>query len=296
MKKRIAAQQDYSLAQLPHTRKEVFFDIVCLYGGSLFRLGLILLSFALPLLICGYIKDENELAYLAMLQQASDAERKGIFQALQLTNSLVSLFSIVGYVIFSIGVSAAARMIRQYAWEEPVNVKLELPIGIRQNGKPFLLLGFLTGCWMLLCGYCFTGALYAPGGQALLGILPALMGLMVLLPVLGYALVTNSVYSNSFGQNLRISLVLYLKKPLLSAGISFLMASIPLLAEMIPWIAARTLLRIVVIVAMPFLLLIWYLWCYDRMDAHINPTYYPELIGKGLIKEALDCGAEDTQE
>lgn len=284
-KQAAAAEHDYSLAQLPHTRREVFFDIFRLYGGSLLRTGFILLSFALPLLICGYIRDDNELAYLALLQEASGAETEELYKALQFSDGLISLFDIPGYIIFSVGLSGVARIIRQYAWEEPVNLKIDFPKGIRQNIKPYLMLGFLTGSWILLSRYCFKGALYAEGILVLLNILPLFIGLLLFLPVLGYALVSNAVYSNSFGQNLRVSLVLYMKKPLMSAGISLLLVSLLLFSDVIPLISVRMLLRIAVILTSPVLLLIWFLFCYNQMDAYINPAYYPELVGKGFINK-----------
>lgn len=283
--KQKAAQHDYTLAQLPHNRREVFFDVVRLYGGSLLRMGLILLAFALPLLICGYIRDDNELAYLAFMQGSSPEELEDLYQSLQFSDSLICIFAVVGYVIVSLGLSGVARVIRQYAWEEPTNLKLDLPKGMRQNGKSYLLLGFLTGCWILLSRYCFLGALYSGGVAVVLNLLPLLAGLLLFLPVLGYALVCNAVYANPFGQNLRISLVLYLKKPLQSAGISLLLVSLLLLADVAPSVALRMIVRIVAVIAAPFLLLLWFLWSYDRMDASINGAYYPELLGKGLVIE-----------
>lgn len=283
--KQKAAQHDYTLAQLPHNRREVFFDVVRLYGGNLLRLGLILLTFALPLLICGYIRDDNELSCLALMQEASPEELEGLYQSLQISDSLISLFAMAGYVFFSLGLSGVARVIRQYAWEEPTNLKLDLPKGMRQNVKSYLLLGFLTGCWILLSRYCFMSALYPDGAAVVLNLLPLFAGLLLLLPVLGYALVCNAVYANSFGQNLRISLVLYLKKPLQSAGISLLLVSLLLLADIAPSVALRMIARIAAVMAAPFLLLLWFLWSYERMDASINPAYYPELLGKGLVNE-----------
>lgn len=285
MKKRPAAQQDYSLAQLPHTRKEVFFDVVKLYGGSLLKLGLILLSFALPLLIVGFIRDDNELAHLVLLQEASGEELAELYRSLQVSDGLISLFDVIGFLIFTLGLSGAVRIIRQYAWEEPTNLKLDLPKGMQQNAKAYLLLGLLTGCWVLLSRYCFKGALYANGGLVIANLLPVFLGLLVFLPLLGYAMVCNAVYANSFGQNLRISLILYFKKPLRSIFISLLLISLLLLVELIPVLAVRLLLRAVTVALAPFLLLVWFLWSYDQMDRHINPLYYPELVGRGLVHE-----------
>ncbi|MDE7352556.1 MAG: hypothetical protein K2O06_05845 [Acetatifactor sp.] len=285
-------ESDLTIAQLPHTRREIFADICGLYGGSLFRTGLILLAFALPLLFLGFLADQNELAYLSFAREAADGERAAIYQEYQLTDSLFSFSGIIGYMIFAAGLSGAARVIRQHSWEEPVNLKIDLLKGIRQNVKSYLLMGFLTGCWIFLSRYCFAGALYAQGSRVLVNLLPLLGGLIILLPVLGFSLVTNAVYSNPFGQNLRMSLLLYLKRPLSSLGIGILMVLLLLLANAVPSIPIRMLLRIMNIFAAPFLLLAWFLWCSSQLDRFINPKYYPELVGKGLVKENTEESGE----
>lgn len=291
MKKRLVVEKDYTAALLPHTRKEVFFDICRLYSGSLLQVGLILLAFAIPLIVIGHLANENEAAYLIMVQAAEEPEEKlDVYRGFQLADSVFSLLDIIGYMFLSVGLSGAARIIRQHAWEEPVNLKLDFLKGIRQNGRAYLILSFLAGGWISFSRYCFEGALYAQAGQILLNLLPLFLGVLVFLPVFGFAVVNIAIYSNTFGQNLRISFLLYLKRPVVASGIGFLLAMVFFFPTIIPLAPPRLLFQIAIILFAPFAILVWFLWCYKQLDIYVNCKHYPELVGRGLAVE--DAGEQ----
>lgn len=291
MKSRTSSKTDFTRTALPHNRREVFSDICAMYGGMLFKLGLILVIFAVPCLFVGFMADQNELAYLA--EAVEGADRAALYREYQVTDSLFSLVNVVGFMIFSVGLAGAARILRQHAWEEPVNLKIDFLRGIRQNARPYLMLGFLAGCWIFFAKYCFAGALYSRGGAVIVNILPLLLGLLVLLPTLGVTLVATTIYTNPLRRNLRLGLWLFLKKPLPAIGIC-LGAILPLLAaQAIVSIPIRLLLRLLNVVLAPFLLLLWFLWCMNVMDKYINSRDYPELVGKGFVpKEETENKSE----
>ena len=56
MKQKVA-KTDFSEQNLPHNRKEVFFDCVKLYWQKLLLLGLIMLACAVPLLTASAVCD-----------------------------------------------------------------------------------------------------------------------------------------------------------------------------------------------------------------------------------------------
>lgn len=285
MKMRTASRSDLTGAALPHTRREVFSDICALYGGMLFKIGLLLIIFAAPSLFVGFLADQNELAYMAAIIPAGERERAAIYQEYQVTDGLFSLLNIVGAIIFSVGLSGAARVIRQHAWEESVNLKLDFIRGIRQNVRSYLILSFLTGCWCFLTKYCFVGALYAKDGGGILNLLPLIVGLFALLPILSVALVVTAIYVNSFRKNLRISMLVFLKRPLPAIGLSILIVLPILAASAIASIPIRLLLRMMNILFLPFLFFVWFLWSLNQLDRFINAAHYPELVGRGLIHE-----------
>ncbi len=286
MRIRPAAKSDLTTASLPHNRREVFSDICALYGGMLFKLGLILIAFAAPCLFIAFLADQNQIAYLAEALAAEDTAP--IWQEYQITDSLFNLLNILGLLLFSVGLAGTARVIRQHAWEEPVNLKLDFLKGIRQNCRPFWMLAFLAGCWIFLTKYCFAGALYATGGGVVLNLIPLLIGLLVLLPILCYTAVATTIYTNPLRRNLQLGMLLFLKRPLPAMGICLLLPLLILAAEAIPAIPIRLLLRLMNLLLLPFLLLGWTLWSMNQMDKHINAKQYPELVGKGFTPLETD--------
>lgn len=284
MKKKAVSDVNYTLAELPHTRREVFVDVVKLYGRELVNCGLILLVFALPMLIVNFEKSINLLSWTS--GDIGKEELEGII----LSDGIFSTINVIGYAIFFIGLSGAARVIRQLAWEEPVYLRVDFPNGIRQNVKSYLFLGLLTGCWVLLSRYCAGRVLLDTAVSVLVNFLPTLLGMAVLLPVLLYGLAANAVYANPFGGNLRVALLLYLKHPLKSLLLALLLCLPLLVGQILPGAVLQIVVQAAAVVFTPLLLLVWFLWSFDRMDEVINRTHYPELVGKGLVREEAEEG------
>ena len=84
MKKRQVAKSDFTFAQLPHTRREVFFDCLKLRFGTIVLCGLMLLLFALPLLSVYAVRDVVLLSVYRSLADGAVGEAQAALYAGQM--------------------------------------------------------------------------------------------------------------------------------------------------------------------------------------------------------------------
>ena len=80
-KKRTVYPKDYSRDMLPHSRKEIFFDVVKLQWRTLIGCGMVLLLFYLPLLLSCVVKDLYQMQFFSELD-ATQQKAAGSGQAL----------------------------------------------------------------------------------------------------------------------------------------------------------------------------------------------------------------------
>lgn len=69
------AKTDYTEAMLPHTRKEVFFDVVKLHFRELILCGVIVFAFSLPMHILTLLEDAYAVNINAQLPENATVEQ-----------------------------------------------------------------------------------------------------------------------------------------------------------------------------------------------------------------------------
>lgn len=199
---------DYTEELLPVNRKQLFWETVRFQGWPLFRLGFILLLFALPLHIIALLEDILIAQLYAAEPELSDALITAY--SLELEN-LRTLLTIPLLLVFSIGFSGASHTIRQYAWGENVVFGYDFAKGIRQNGRQMAMLALLVGCVNYICVACSNLSFTTTDSLAAnMVYLPAAIALFIGIPLSAYMTVCIPVYCNTFLQNIRLSAVLLL--------------------------------------------------------------------------------------
>ena len=90
------------------------------------------------------------------------------------------------------------------------------------------------------------------------------------------------VYTNTFFQNLKNSVYLFLRNPMKTI-VALLAFLIPCIPSLIPNFKCHLFGSIAAIILMPFALLGWSLFCYNQFDKHLNQEICPELVGRGIF-------------
>lgn len=274
MKQKVA-KTDFSEQNLPHNRKEVFFDCVKLYWQKLLLLGLIMLACAVPLLTVSAVCDTVQ---QGLSQQFADgvidkAAYNGQVTWLKFVEALID---IPCYVIVCVGLSGTVRVTRQMIWAEPLFFANDFADGIKQNWLTFCLCGFLVSLLNVYLAFAESS------GGGLPAYLPLGVVTIVVLPTSLWMMAASSVYNIGIGKNITNSFVLYIKTPFVTWLFVALFASVAI-PGLIGFVALRCIfLAVFIVVLLPALVMLWQLVCYSYFDKFINKQAYPEIVDKGI--------------
>lgn len=275
--KQKASKTDFTEQQLPHNRREVFFDCLKLYWRKLLWIGLLLLAFSAPYLVADAVLATVRSGLHRMLVDGvlSAPEYAGQTAWLRLIEATVN---IPCYMILCIGLSGAARVIRQMLWGEPLFFAKDFADGIKQNWRTFMLCGI---AWGVMSVYL---AVADAGQGGLVAYLPLGVAAIIVLPTALYMMSASAVYNIKLGKNIVNSFILYVKTPFVTWLFVLLLASSVAL-DMIGFIAVRCISRILwIAVLLPLLMMLWQLVSYATFDRYINQQAYPEIYDKGVYR------------
>lgn len=267
------AKTDYRPDMLPTTRMEVFWDVLSLHFGKLMLLALVSLVCCMPLAAIEQLQDTFEISVY-------DERIAGNITSLQagavLTayGNLLPLAESLLYIPLGLGLSGIAQVIKKLCWEEPVRLGRDLKKGIQQSGKHYCLLFLLVGMVRFACVYA---ARMTP--------LPGILSALLLGPVAAYLSVTVAVYDLNPLQHLRYALLLLSKAPLKTMGV-YLVCFGGLMIRYLPNPACHFFGTLGAGLLAPIVMLGWFSFGLSRLDQDINPTRYPQLVGKGLFDPA----------
>lgn len=271
------AAEDFSADMLPHTRRQVFFDVCKLHFGKLLLCGFIMLLFSLPLHFAALFSDLYGISVMEGFN-AGEITAEEAYTALRLQAG-ASVAGILFYMLLGMGLSGLGRIIKRLGWEENVTVGEDFFLGVRQNAGQYTLLMFITGVIVLACSCVtnpiITGSDYFPGIAAVI-----ICGIM-LMPIGAFIVVTIPIYKLKFTQHIKYAFILYGSNFLKAAAASVL-CFLPFTIQLIPNLWCVILGRLLSSVLSPFVMLGWFLFTYNLLDKAINKDNYPELVNKGL--------------
>ena len=279
--KRKKADIDFEEDKLPSNRKEVFFDVCKIRFGTLMLIGLVLLTFAVPLVVAGFIKDAySYTVQLSYIDGAITEENySGMVFSIELFYSFAEIFCLI---ILGFGLSGVLRVVRQIIWGEPVFFMRDVLDGIKMQGLRYAVYFMLAGLFNLL------GRLAIVFGVdvELLKYVPLGLNYFLFLPPLLYALIQSQVYNFKILDEYKNGFILYFKAFPQTLLIT-LIVCLPLLFDLIGILVLKYLLIVIFIVAiLPFLLTGEFLYFMSVLDRYINKERYPEIYDKGIHRKS----------
>lgn len=281
------AKKEYERSMLPKNRKEVFFDVIKLNWGKFLLYGCLVLLLSLPLHVSAILGDFYTASLSSQLEAGKITAGQAVAMASSSSNTL-ALVNIVLCLIFAVGFSGLAHVMRQHGWEESVYFRHEYIKGIKQNAGSFALLGLLVGIIKFACVWFQNYLmLHAGNAYAYAGYIPAALLAIFLAPPAAYMTVCVPIYGVKFHQNFKTALMLYFKS-FFKTALAVLICAIPFVVQMIPNFYCHLIGRIISSLVVPFIMLGWFLFTFDRLDATINKKLYPQLVGKGIYNQAKE--------
>lgn len=288
------AKNDFTGDNLPHSRRDVFRDVLKNRWKDLLKVGALLLLFSLPLLVFGAVGEINAAnIYAEYKNGAISAETCA--SEVAASNGAFALIKIIGYLIFSVGIAGSARVLRQIIWDEPMFFFEDFKDGIKIYGGQFALAMFLYG----LCSY--TAVFFSSAANGILYAIALGLGVFILLPAMFFWLSERTVYANRIGENIRNGFMFYVRTLFKSIGM-LLLAFLPFILEYVleffglyNFIFKYSYLLICTFLFLPLGMMLWLLYTYSVFDKYINAELFPEILHKGFYpSETEETAAEQS--
>ena len=266
-----------AISSLPHTRKELFFDLLRHRKMNLFALSCLTFVFFIPLAV--------DLFYFNFLENVAIANDKldYLFSLIFYSMLIMLPCMIVGFI----GLSGAFHVVKKIVWQEGIMLSTEFFQGIKENWKHALINGVLFG--IALFGLVVGGSylmIFSREIPILCGV--GIGALVVVFLMFGMALsvffAQDVYYQNSYLDTLKNSfrflgllnwkvLVIFL----LSTGALVALSAINMITLGIGLFLFAILNSVVVV--------LYTLISHAAFDKYINVDNYPEMVNKGLYKD-----------
>ena len=284
---------DCSVNDLPHNRKEVFFDVLRLHFFDLIKCGAILLIFALPLIAAIIYADIVVADFSERVREMTESELiLDEIKAMIAFDNTIALIEIPLFAVLFIGFAAVARIIRQYAFLENVYIRYDFKEGLKQNVVQMIILGCILGFLHFISGAIRNYlAMAFIGSEQYFTIIPSVIFVTIFVPVIIFTAVCITIYNNGFLLNLRIGFVIY-GDNILKTILLLIVSTIPFGLLLIPNIIVKIASYLVIVMISPIPMLGWWLVSYNYLDKRINNINHIELIGKGTFKN--DSGVKEN--
>ena len=265
---------------LPHNRKEAFFDLLKYRKMALFVLSCYVFMFFIPLAVDLFLFNYWESMAIA-------AEKTEYLYSLVFYSMLIMIpCMMIGFIGFAGGYYVSKKLV----WQEGISIAVDFFEGVKQNWKRALANGFLFG--LVLFGLVVGGSylyIFSPGSPIWsgIGIGALILFFLVFGMIVSLNLAQDVYYTNTMLATLKNSfcflglinwkiILLFI----LSTGAVVTLACFNMITLAIGLFLFATLNGMVIV--------LYTLIAHSAFDKYINLEHYPDMVGKGLYKQAED--------
>lgn len=279
MKKLKQSQQDFTFAQLPHNRTEVFVDCYKMRWGTILVIGLFVLLFCLPLFCAEIFTDIVGTSIYDRLLKGEIPETEAI-ASLNSLRVLVALIDIPCWACLAVGLAGATRVIRQLAWGEPIFFFSDFKQGIKESSLRFVVIFAICALLNFVREFCQRWL----SSISILSLVPFVLLIFIVLPVALWMLSQSTIYKVSFGRSFSNGIAFY-GKTLLQTLATVVVACLAWFITLISAIIVKYVVFVLVIVLLvPAYLMFWFLFSSSVFDQYINKTNFPDFYDKGVYR------------
>ena len=272
MKKMQCTTKDFTEADLPLTRKDMFFDCYKEQFPLILRVGLLCLLFLLPMLLVLFFRDMYIVGALKTLEEQTAEKIQEVYMS---ANVVFGAMEAVASVLFFVFFSGVAQILRQLCWGEPIFFGDDFKKGLKDNGWRFAVVGIVLSA----VGY-FVGLM----SSSFLFFVVFVMYAAVFVPIGIWILLQSLYYRLSWAKAIK-NAALYLVRTLPVTILLLACIALPfwLVMTFISLIGVRYLLLVLLAVfyVVP-MALAWILYALQTFDECINKKSFPEMYRKGL--------------
>ncbi len=297
-RKKKAPAADFLVEQLPNSRRKQFFDIVKNEWRTLFLLGAVMCLFFIPFIVsniceAGFMNGSAEAIRSQMESQGKTAEEisSAVQNQMRSIHLLFTAINILCFVVFSLGLAGASRVIKCLCFGEGVLFGSDFFAGVKKYWKAFALCAFFAGLFYFLVSY--VSASLTPLGQTHQGV-NILSGITsgfyyaIIVPLILFSAAQSTIYDLSLmktvANGLRFTLIRYYWTAIFALivyGFSLITMIVYPLIVVLVYLAS-------ILLVLPFFFLAFHLFALSLFDRYINLIHYPQIYMKGLYRKRDD--------
>ena len=275
---------DLTVKELPHTRKQIFLDLLKNQKRQMVSLSMLLFVFLLPLVVDIVLFN----MFIIGVPTGQEGYASTIFSLIFYMMIIAIPCSMIGFV----GLSGLAHVCKNIAWQNAVLFGPEFFVGIKKNWKQSLVFGLIWGIslFLLVVGSLFMVRTQAGSDQPWvqsIGIGLCIVQFIVLSIICVYSLTYSCYYSNTIWQVFRNSFVFFVAKFFKNLGLFILTTGLVVGLMFVDFIA-QIVIIIVIAFLSSFMMIAWTLLSHEAFDQYINKENYPEYYKKGLYINEKD--------
>ena len=269
-----------ALRNLPHNRKEAFFDLLKNRKMMMFALSCYVFMFFIPLAVDLFFF--NYLEAMAIASERTQDLFSWVFYSM--------LIMIPCMMIGFIGFAGAFYVAKKLVWQEGISIAVDFFNGIKENWRRAVINGFLFGVFLfgLVVGgtylFVYSPALPVVNG---IGIGALILFFLVFGMVISLNLTQDVYYANGIFATIKNSfcflgllnwkiILLFI----LTTGGVVVLGCFNMITLAIGMVLFAFLNAVVII--------LYTLIAHSAFDKYINQEHYPEMVGKGLYKLAKE--------
>lgn len=272
---------EFEMNQLPHNRKQVFWDVIKLHWRMLLVLSLVLLVGLLPLLTCLFIRDQYALVLAARVNDGTMSPEDRL-ATLKIVYLICAGACWVCLYIFALAVCIVVRFVRQLIWYEPIFVKEDIAMGIKNGYKGAAICSTFAGIIIVV-----HRLMLFVTDNVFVQIIPVAIFIpFIALPLL-LAFIQSTIYIGSFSQMLKNAIAMYIKEAPIVLLFGLLLFT-PLLFTMLEQFL---IVKYIVVVVYIYLFELAFIMMFSLgsnyiFDKYINKEQFPQMYKKGLYVES----------
>lgn len=281
---------DLTVKELPHSRKEVFIDLLKHQKRQLVSLSMLTFVFLLPLAV--NIILFNQFIVGANLSIDDAAVRASTMFSLILYMMLICIpLVMVGFI----GLGGLAYVCKNIVWQEGIISGPDFFKGIKKNWVHAMFSGLIWGVslFIFVVGVLFFARVRESSETPIVfsfGIGLCVVQFIIFSIVCTYSLTYTCYYQNTFREVMKNSFIFFAAKFLKNIILFILSTGLMVGLMFIDFIA-----QIVVIIFLAFFIsfymVAWTLLSHEAFDQYINKANYPDYYKKGLY--IIDSSKEE---
>ena len=276
------AKTDFTEKNMPHSRVQVFFDVIKNRPFLLVSMGALILLFSLPLIAVTVFRNIR----VSEAQLITDAAERAntVFSYVNIFNFI----SIAAWAVVGTGLGGVFAVIRRLVWQQGIFFRHDFFTGVKENAISFAFFFAVGALLNYLVQRTLRATMFDDGFLSQAAAIASIVAAALYAPTISFSLVQSTVYNLELFKKLYNSLLLAMRVAYTSFPVALLNLA-PLALLFIPNTVVFGIFLIVLpVFVYPLIALFDTLYCDAVLDKYVNKENFPQIVNKGIYKNADD--------